>query len=100
MKFFVNIKKKKLKRKLHEYTLQSQDALAKSESLSILAERYSSLATAYLKDPNYYIALRLDIETYLNKAEECKSKSDHYKHLSDMYLNMKADVEKELSELN
>ena len=45
MSIFVNFKKKRLKKKLYEYTMMYKDALSKSEILKNKADEYLKLAS-------------------------------------------------------
>ena len=91
MKIFISIKKKWLQHRVYKYTLKYQDSLSKSDSLFQLSNSYDNVAH-YCEDYDYY----------LDNCELCqkyKFKSEHYKHLSEIYLSKKLDLEEELQYL-
>lgn len=96
MKIFISVKKRWLQNKVYKYTLQSQDALAKSIYYSKKSEDYDSAAKYSDKyyGSSYYGSLDLHEE-----AADYSLKSSYQKNLSDSYLSKKLDLEKEISEL-
>lgn len=98
MGIFVNFKKKRLLKKKYRYTLKSKDALSKSEHLIDLSDKYLDLVSRCIcNGPMIY---RDDIEKFQKKSYKCKIKAEHHKNISEMYLDMKLDVETELNNLS
>lgn len=96
MKIFISIKKKWLQHRVYKYTLKYQDSLSKSDSLFQLSNSYDNAAYC-CKD-----AFGSNSHYYLDNCELCqkyKFKSEHYKHLSEIYLSKKLDLEEELQYL-
>lgn len=94
MKIFISIKKKWLQHRVYKYTLKYHDALSKSDSQFQLSNNYNSSAEYYKKRD-----FSNDIKNYINACKLCqkyKVKGEYYKHLADIYLDKKLDLEEEL----
>lgn len=93
MKFFISIKKKYLQHRVYKYTLKYHDALSKSNSELQLSNNYNEAARYCEK------VYGAGSEFYIKKCQLCqehKVDSEHYKHLADIYLDKKLDLEEEL----
>lgn len=96
MKIFISIKKKWLQNKVYKYTLQYQDALAKSICYSKKSEDYESAAKH--SDRRYGSCHPDSIELH-EQAADYALKSSYQKNLSDIYLSKKLHLEEEISRL-
>ena len=93
MKLFDSIRKKWLQHRIYKYSLKSQDALSKSKHFLNLSKRYEAIAQGKCKmfgsgDDSQKRDIKL--------SSKYAIKSDHYKHLSDFYLNKQLLLEKPL----
>lgn len=95
MKILKILRKKWLRHRVYKYTLKYNDYLSKSDSNYELFKNYN-VVVLYKKrnsDANDYL-------DYCKLCQEYKVKGDHYKHLADIYLSKKFDLEEELQYLN
>lgn len=88
------IRKKWLQRRVYKYSLKSQDALSKSEYFLKLSKDYETLALDLEED--FGISGCNEKMKHLCTSLEYAIKSDHFKHLSDIYLDKKLNLETKL----
>ena len=96
MKIFISIKKKWLQHRVYKYTLKYLDSLSKSDSKFKLSKSYSEAANNRKK---LFDAYDEDVIYYCKLCQKYQFKSEHYKHLSEIYLSKKLDLEEELQYL-
>ena len=97
MKLFNSIRKKWLQHRISKYSLKSQDALSKSQYFLKLSKSHEALALNI--ERNFGIYRRDEKMEHLQTASKYAFKSEHFKHLSDFYLNKQMILEKQLRSL-
>ena len=92
MNIFRVIRKALLQHRVYKYTLKYEDFSSKSERFHHLAECYEDQAS---KIPEYVYTdqNRKALEESMVAATQNFIESDHYKHLADIYLSKKLDLE-------
>ena len=97
MKILRILRKKWLCHRVYKYTLKYNDSLSKSDHYHGLSKSYNQAA---LDIESIYGARYHECLEYCKLCQEYKFKGDHYKHLADIYLSKKLDLEEELQYLN